>query len=59
MHRTLPGEGISTFLRFNTEEKVFSANNTEGPAIVRAGGRRTIMRYYAGFVFAWELRSHV
>lgn len=45
MHKTLPGEGISTFLWFNDEEKVFSANISRGRAIVRIEEHRTIMRY--------------
>lgn len=59
MHKTLPGEGISTFLWFNDQEKVFSANISRGRSIVRTEGHRTIMRYYTGFVFTWELGSRV
>lgn len=55
MHKTLPGEGISTFLWFNDEEKVFSANISRGRAIVRIEEHR----YYTGFVFTWELGSRV
>lgn len=59
MHKTLPGEGISTFLWFNDQEKVFSANISRGRSIVRTEGHRTIMRFYTGFVFTWELGSRV
>lgn len=59
MHKTLPGEGMSTFLWFNDQEKVFSANISRGRSIVRTEGHRTIMRYYTGFVFTWELGSRV
>lgn len=38
MHKTLPGEGISTFLWFNDQEKVFSANISRGRSIVRTEG---------------------
>lgn len=55
MYKIFLGEGISIFLWFNDEEKVFSVNISRGCFIVCIEGYRIIMRYYIGFVFIWEL----